>query len=101
MTPKSKPDASLSPSAYAELEKLPGNLRRQMIKTIDQLSTNPRPPNSKPLKLEEIPQEIRRVRLGKWRIIYFILDEQPVILGIRRRPPYDYDDLEFLTQDHD
>jgi mRNA interferase RelE/StbE len=42
--------------------------------------------------------EIRRIRIDTWRVIYAINEEleQVAILAIRRRPPYDYEDLPAL-----
>jgi mRNA-degrading endonuclease RelE of RelBE toxin-antitoxin system len=98
MTPKSKPKAYLSPSAFIDLKGLPGNIRRQMISAIDDLENHPRPAISKRLDVEGEGREIRRLRLGKWRIIYLIRADRPIILGIRKRPPYDYDDLQHLIE---
>lgn len=94
--PKSRVGAAISREARVELGKLPGHIRRQMIVAIDALEKNPRPSGSRPLALEREPREVRRLRLGKWRIIYLVVDEQPLILAVRQRPPYDYDDLEAL-----
>jgi mRNA-degrading endonuclease RelE of RelBE toxin-antitoxin system len=96
MTPKSKPKAILTPTALEDFKRLPGNVRRQMIIAIDGLEINQRPYNSKKLEIEGDAREIRRLRLGKWRIIYLILEGHTVVLGIRRRPPYDYDDIQRL-----
>ena len=43
--------------------------------------------------------EIRRVRLNRWRIIYAVHDDEQWvwILGLQRRPPYDYSDLAELV----
>jgi mRNA interferase RelE/StbE len=98
MTPKSKPKGYLSPQAWAELKKLPGNVRRQMILAIDGLDNQLRPSNSKELRIEGERREIRRLRTGKWRIIYAIIEESPIVLGIRQRPPYDYEDLSELIE---
>ena len=43
--------------------------------------------------------EIRRLRISKWRIVYLVMDDQPIILGIRQRPPYDYSDIESLAEE--
>lgn len=99
MTPRRKPDPYLSQTAFSELEKLPGNTRRLLISAIDALAKNPRPHNSKPLILDGENKEIRRLRLGKWRILYLLVEKQPLILAIRKRPPYDYEDLERLVGD--
>jgi mRNA interferase RelE/StbE len=45
--------------------------------------------------------EARRIRVEGWRLIYVIEDEaeQIFVLAIRRRPPYQYDDLAQLLDD--
>jgi mRNA-degrading endonuclease RelE of RelBE toxin-antitoxin system len=98
MTPKSKPKAVLSPGALDEFKRLPGNTRRLLISAIDDLEIDPRPYNSKQLILVEEKREIRRLRIDKWRIIYLVEANLPIIIGIRRRPPYDYSDLERLIK---
>jgi mRNA-degrading endonuclease RelE of RelBE toxin-antitoxin system len=97
--PKSKPRAHLNPEALADLKRVPGNLRRRMIVTIDALEENPRPTRSKRLEIEGESREIRRLRLDKWRVIYLVLEEQTFILAIRKRPPYNYDDLKNLIEE--
>jgi mRNA interferase RelE/StbE len=99
MTRKSKPKVALSQFAFGDLKRLPGNIRRQIIVAIDGLEEDPRPSNSKQLIIDDDAREIRRLRLGKWRILYAIIDEQPIVFGVRRRPPYDYDDLQRLLED--
>ena len=98
MPPKSKPQVGLSRTAWDDLKRLPGNVRRQVIVAIDELESAPRPPNSKRLVVIDARLEARRMRLGHWRIIYMVREEQPLILAIRRRPPYDYADLESLIK---
>lgn len=99
MSPKSKPRILLSPSAWDDLKHLPGNLRRQIIKAIDGLDQDIRPPESKQLSLPDDQREVRRLRVRSWRIIYLIVQEQSLVLAIRRRPPYDYDDLTALIEE--
>jgi len=43
--------------------------------------------------------ELRRLRLGQWRIVYAIdeSDSSVGIYAVRRRPPYDYGDLAELV----
>lgn len=74
-------------------------VRRQMITAIDGLEVNSRPPKSKILEIKDEPREIRRLRLGKWRIVYAIIEEKTIILGVRRRPPYDYQDIQRMLKD--
>jgi mRNA-degrading endonuclease RelE of RelBE toxin-antitoxin system len=81
------------------LKRVPGNLRRRVIITIDALEENPRPARSKRLEIEGESREIRRPRLDKWRVIYLVLEEQTFILAIRKRPPYDYDDVKNLIEE--
>jgi mRNA interferase RelE/StbE len=69
-----------------------------MITAIDELEKRPRPANSRRLALAEEQREARRLRLGYWRVIYLMIDERPLVLAIRRRPPYDYSDLESLIK---
>ncbi|MDW8389037.1 MAG: hypothetical protein RMK84_02835 [Oscillochloridaceae bacterium] len=41
---------------------------------------------------------MRRIRLERWRIVYAITEADQAIdvLTVRKRPPYDYGDLEQL-----
>ncbi len=97
--PKSKPRAVLNPDAQTDLKRLPGNIRRRMIVEIDNLEKDPRPRRSKQLIIKGEKREIRRLRLDKWRVIYLVMEEQPVILAIRKRPPYNYEDLKDLVEE--
>jgi mRNA-degrading endonuclease RelE of RelBE toxin-antitoxin system len=98
MTPKSKPQVELGRIAQDDLKRLRGNERRWMIRAIDALETEPRPANSKHLAEVSDQYEVRRLRLDTWRIIYLIVDEEPLVLAIRCRPPYDYADLNALIE---
>lgn len=97
--PKSKPQAFLKPRAWNDLQHLPGNIRRRIINEIDCLEQNPRPSNSKCLVLGNELREVRRLRIGQWRIVYWINEEEPIIIGIRKRPPYGYKDIEILARE--
>ena len=92
--PKSKPQVALNPNARDDLRRLPGNIRRRLINEIDRLEDDPRPFKSKRLTVKNENCEIRRLRIDHWRIIYWIRDGQPIIFAIRKRPPYNYEDLE-------
>ncbi len=85
---------------YDERKALPGNIRQQIKNLIDSLAEEPRPYNSVELDLEEVDTdwEIRRIRLSMWRVIYAIDEEfqQVAVLAIRKRPPYDYEDISDL-----
>jgi mRNA-degrading endonuclease RelE of RelBE toxin-antitoxin system len=43
--------------------------------------------------------ELRRLRVERWRVVYAVDEdwEAVIVLTIRRRPPYDYEDLRDLV----
>ena len=92
-------DLFLEPEVHEARKTLPGHIRQRIRRIITELATEPRPPKSRRLVLseQEVPDgvEIYRLRMEVWRLIYAIHeDEQWVrVLGIYRRPPYDYDNL--------
>jgi mRNA interferase RelE/StbE len=94
----------VTPAALDEAKRLPGHVRQRVKRAIDNLETEPRPPESKPLEFPEAKQptgiviEVRRLRFDKWRVLYTICEADKVVdvLAIRKRPPYDYGDLEKL-----
>lgn len=88
----------VTPAAVKEIKALPGNMRQRIRRAISELQTEPRPTNSKELSQELTPLEARRQRVENWRIIYTVSEDEATIdvLGIRKRPPYDYADLERL-----
>ena len=98
MTPKSKPQVELGQIAHDDLKRLRGVDQRRIIRAIDELEVEPRPAKSKRLEDVSAQVEVRRLRLDPWRIIYLIIDEQPLVLAIRRRPPYDYTDIDALIE---
>ncbi len=87
---------------YEERKALPGNIRQRIKNLIESLAGEPRPHNSVELTLEivDINWEIRRIRIGTWRVIYAINNEfeQVAVLAIRKRPPYDYKDISNLLE---
>ena len=89
----------ITPAAWKETKKLPGHVRQRVKRAIDNLAEYPRPSKSKQLKTE-LDQELWRLRLDRWRIVYAITDEEQAIdiLAVRKRPPYDYDDLNALLE---
>jgi mRNA-degrading endonuclease RelE of RelBE toxin-antitoxin system len=95
----------IRPEAHAARRKLPGHLRQRVARLIDELEVEPRPPRSRALvrgpDATADGWEIRRVRLDEWRIVYGLNEDrrQVAVLGIRRRPPYGYEDLETLLTD--
>ena len=65
------------------------------------MADNPRPPKSKELDVLDFEHELRRLRLDRWRVIYSITeaDRAVDVLAVRKRPPYDYGDLEELFEE--
>ena len=111
----------VTPSAWDEVQDLPGHMRQRVRRAIAALADEPRPAESKALarpiqeeardaqdtaaRVEDQSQEpvpeLRRIRLDRWRIVYAITEaEQAIdILTVRKRPPYDYGNLERLLSE--
>jgi len=69
------------------------------LSTIDALADEPRPGRGKPLDLPpDIEVVVCRLRLDKWRIVYMVSEAERTVdvIAVRKRPPYDYGDLEDL-----
>lgn len=66
-----------SDEARATLRSLPGNYRQRAKRLIEGLSTNPRPAQARVLR--DNPNGYR-LRLGPWRIIYRVRDEDQLVL---------------------
>jgi mRNA interferase RelE/StbE len=96
-------------SAWDEIKAAPGFVRQRIRRAIDALETDPRQPDSRQLDLAEVGleisdgQEVWRLRLDKWRILYLVSEPEHLVdvLAVRRRPPYDYGDLEQLLSERD
>ena len=89
------------PQAWQEIKTLPGNMRQRVKHEVDQLRNDPRPGRSKRLTVETTGVMLYRVRLDRWRLVYAISDDahQIIVLAVRKRPPYNYDDLnDLLTE---
>ena len=68
---------SIKPSALKEINKLPTPTIKKIGKAIDGLSKNPRPDGVKKLKGSD--EELYRIRIGDYRIVYSIEDEIKII----------------------
>lgn len=89
------------PQAWQEMKALPGNMRQWVKREVDLLRDNPRPGRSKQLTVETSDVMLFRLRLDRWRLVYAISKDsrQIYVLAVRKRPPYNYDDLaDLLTQ---
>jgi mRNA interferase RelE/StbE len=84
--------------AWQEIKDLPGHMRQRVRRAVDGLADNPHLSRSRRLKTERVTPELYRLRLDRWRIVYGITEEHKVVdvLAVRKRPPYDYGDLEEL-----
>lgn len=96
-------DQLIEPSVHDVRKQLPGHVRQQIKLAIASLADDPRPAQTQPLDVTgiDLPAgvELRRLRLDRWRLIYAVHDEEGWIwvLGLHRRPPYDYGDLRELA----
>lgn len=90
----------INPEAFDSIKELPGNMRQRIRRSIKELAENPRPSDSKMLDLPEFEASIWRLRVDNWRIIYTIDESEKIVdvLAIRKRPPYDYGDLQQLLE---
>jgi mRNA interferase RelE/StbE len=88
------------PLVRTEIKALPGNVRQRVKRAIDALAGNPHSAGSLVLDVPESERELCRLRLDRWRIVYAVTETEKVVdvLAIRKRPPYDYGDLEELLQ---
>ena len=88
----------ITPRALKEAKELPGHMRQRIRRAIQDLANDPCPANSKELDVRGLAQEVRRLRLDQWRVVYAITERDAIVdvLAVRRRPPYDYGDLNAL-----
>ena len=90
------------PSARDEIKELPGHVRQRVRRVVKALADDPRPPKSQsltpPASVDLGDLELRRLRIERWRVVYVIDEEWELVtvLAVRKRPPYDYEDLEEL-----
>ncbi len=91
----------VTPRALREIKELPGHMRQRVKRAIEGLADNPYPPQSQALDFSDMDFELRRLRLDKWRLVYAVTeaDKMVDVLTVRKRPPYDYGDLEQLLAD--
>ena len=91
----------VTPDALKEIKSLPGNMRQRVRRAVTALAENPRPAKSKVLVVTGVPREVRRQRIDRWRIVHAITEAEQVVdvVAVRKRPPYDYGDLDRLLGD--
>jgi mRNA interferase RelE/StbE len=97
-------DLLIEPTAHKQRKRLRGHIRQQIRRAIGSLAQDPRPHRSQALDTTDldVPEdvELRRIRIDKWRLIYAVNDVEKWVWvwGVRKRPPYDYEDLEELLR---
>ncbi|MBI3958727.1 MAG: type II toxin-antitoxin system RelE/ParE family toxin [Chloroflexi bacterium] len=91
------------PQAWQEMKALPGTMRQRVKREVDQLRENPQPSQSKQLQMAASGVVLYRVRLDRWRLVYAVneTEQQIQVLAVRKRPPYNYDDLDELLEQLD
>lgn len=67
----------ISRSAEKDLNQLPKKVLISISRSIDALEENPRPPGCK--KLKGTDENIWRIRIGDYRVIYAIADEIKIV----------------------
>jgi mRNA interferase RelE/StbE len=70
----------IKPTAEKSLDKVPLPTRRRIIDAMKDLRNNPRPRGVVKLAGEE---NVWRIRVANYRIVYEIIDEQLIILVLR------------------
>jgi mRNA interferase RelE/StbE len=66
--------------AEKALRKLPKTIQRRIVMAVEGLASNPRPAGAKKLTAGD---ELWRIRVGDYRIVYHIEDKRLVILVVR------------------
>ena len=66
-----------TPAARRQFFKLEASIQRRIGQAIDALAENPRPPGSKKIK---VPEDLWRIRVGDYRIVYQIHDRELVVV---------------------
>jgi len=92
----------IEPTALDEIAALPGHVRQRIRRAVSNLPKAPRPTNSRALEILADMHieglEAHRLRIDSWRVLYVIDQEWEIItiLAVRKRPPYNYEDLRDL-----
>ena len=70
----------LAPAAVRQFRKLPSLIQHRLKPHIDSLSADPRPPGTKKMEGEA---HLYRVRVGDYRIVYYIWDDEREVLLVK------------------
>ena len=74
-------EISVKTSAQKEARKVPPKTLLKLKQALDKLAENPRPHGAK--RLQGTKEEIYRIRVGDYRVLYEIKENQLVIIVIR------------------
>ena len=70
----------IAPAAERALKKLQADIQKRIIKALLKLEADPRPADVKKLSGED---DLYRIRVGDYRIVYQIQDNKLVVLVVR------------------
>lgn len=70
----------IAPAAERALKKLEANIQKRIIKALLKLEVEPRPAGIKKLSGED---DLYRARVGDYRIVYKIRDNELIVLVVR------------------
>ncbi len=70
----------LDARTWRGLERTPSEMRGRILRKLRALEDEPRPPGAEKLAG---PEDLYRVRVGDWRIVYAIRDRALVVIVIR------------------
>lgn len=73
-------EVGLSPKAEKQLDALPRPIQRRIVEAVEGLESNPRPHGIKKL---EGADNLWRIRVGDYRIVYTIEDDQLIVLVVK------------------
>jgi mRNA interferase RelE/StbE len=70
----------VSPAASRQIRKLDRNTQKRVLARLEKLEEDPRPHDASKL---QSPEELYRIRVGDYRIIYHIEDDRLLILIVK------------------
>jgi mRNA interferase RelE/StbE len=70
----------VTPAASRQIRKLDRNTQKRILARIEKLEEEPRPRDASKL---QSPEELYRVRVGDYRIVYRVEDDRLVVLIVR------------------
>lgn len=77
---KRKHTIVFAPAALRQLRKLPEQDRKRIVREIESLDDDPRPPGAKKLQGADL---LWRIRVGDYRVVYEIQDAKLMVLVLR------------------